>query len=558
MKNLLKPLLLGPLLLMGLFMTGSPSTLNAQTEKKLTHSLKRVKVYLNRAELTHTARTELAPGVYDLVMPLLPISAMQGTEQVSGTGNGIILSVSLRDTYLGERPTTPREKMLRDSIGWYERRIREVEVDRDVRYKELEVMNKNHSVASQNQGVTAAALLQLLDLIRDRSLLVNRQLLALNTQLTGLNERLGHLRNELGQAAATDVKPSKELIVTYEARSAGPATFTFSYLTAGSGWKPSYDLRAENATGNISLGLKADVLNQTGLEWKGVDLLLTSAQPNMSLALPDPGNWRITFLPQIQTISGAYRKSLSQMAPAAAPRSREEGTQAGYDAAGEVADEQIATMETAAGYTIQREGALAQEYEVQLKYDIPTDGRYHTVQLQELKLPATFNHFAAPRVDNKVYLQAEITGWEQYSLVPGEANLYFQNTFIGKTYLDPASTNDTLRLALGQDPRVILKRERLRDRTKRQVLGDKVKETHLYQIAVRNNKNEAIELVVEDVFPVSNNADITVELKETTNAQVNTERGRLTWKLKLKPGESQNLRFGFEVTYPKNRPIMGL
>jgi uncharacterized protein (TIGR02231 family) len=532
------------------------SILPAQTEKRLTHELKRVKVYLNLAEMTHVARADLVPGVYDLVLPSMPFSAIVGSEQVSGTGNGTILSVVMRNTFFEKTKENPRVKALQDSLKAIDYRVQELNAIVAAYKSEQELLSKNRDISSQENGVTAATLQQLADLFRARLRELNLLVLRNNRTINELVEHKNDFQLALNELANQQPKPTKEAVITYEALAAGPVNISFTYQTPRASWSAAYDLRVDKTTGPISLGLKGNITNNTGIDWKGIELTLSSGMPTQGLSVPELGRWMLSLYYPQPVYGGGAQKSKMLAAPASAPRSNQ-------DMAGEGSSEAEAVMEeaplaTAADYTTQRQTTLAVEYDVKLKYDIPSDGKPHVVELQKISLPAEYSYYAAPKVDKQVYLLAGISGWEGYSLVPGEANIYFTGSFVGRTFLDPASIEDTLQIALGQDPRISVLREKLKDKSKRQVVGDKVKNNITYQITVRNNKTEAIELKLEDLIPLTNTTEIEVETFELSGGYHNTETGEVTWKLKLKAGESKVLRLNFEVRYPKNRLINGL
>jgi hypothetical protein len=76
-----------------------------------------------------------------------------------------------------------------------------------------------------------------------------------------------------------------------------------------------------------------------------------------------------------------------------------------------------------------------------------------------------------------------------------------------------------------------------------------------YQITVKNNKSEAVNIVLKDQYPLSTNKDIEVELTDAAIAIINKDTGTLTWNLSLQPNETKTLNFSYNVKYPKDRTI---
>jgi uncharacterized protein (TIGR02231 family) len=154
-----------------------------------------------------------------------------------------------------------------------------------------------------------------------------------------------------------------------------------------------------------------------------------------------------------------------------------------------------------------------------------------------------------------VFLLAQIADWEKLNLLPGEANIIFEGTYIGKSFVDPSSTQDTLNLTMGRDKRVVVKREKLMDFSSVKFLGSNKKQIFTYEITVKNNKKEAINILLKDQYPLSQNKEIEVELLQSDGAAVNTETGVVNWKLQLAPNESKKVRISYSVKYPKDKVL---
>ena len=93
---------------------------------------------------------------------------------------------------------------------------------------------------------------------------------------------------------------------------------------------------------------------------------------------------------------------------------------------------------------------------------------------------------------------AQVPEWEKLNLLPGEANIIFEGTYVGKSFIDPKATADTLNITVGHDKRVIVKREKLVDFSSVKFLGNNKLQKFTYEITVKNNKNETVNLLLKD------------------------------------------------------------
>jgi TonB-dependent SusC/RagA subfamily outer membrane receptor len=194
-------------------------------------------------------------------------------------------------------------------------------------------------------------------------------------------------------------------------------------------------------------------------------------------------------------------------------------------------------------------------FAIDLPYDVPTNGKAQTATLKEYDVPAKYKYYAVPKLDKDAFLMAEVADWEGLNLLPGEANIIFEGTYIGKSFIDPSSTQDTINLTMGRDKRIITKREKLKDFSSVKFLGSNKKQIFTYEITVKNNKKDEVNMLLKEQYPVSQNKEVEVELLESNDAAVNEEIGVLTWKLKLAPGEVKKVRISYSVKYPKDKTL---
>jgi TonB-dependent SusC/RagA subfamily outer membrane receptor len=192
-------------------------------------------------------------------------------------------------------------------------------------------------------------------------------------------------------------------------------------------------------------------------------------------------------------------------------------------------------------------------FNIDLPYDIPTNGKAQTATLKEYDIPATYKYYSVPKLDKDAFLLAEVPDWEGLNLLPGEANIIFEGTYIGKSFIDPSSTLDTINLTMGRDKRLVIKREKLKDFSSVKFLGTNKKQVFTYEITVKNNKKDEVNMLLKDQYPVSQNKEVEVELLESNEAAVNEDTGVITWKLKLAPGEVKKVRVSYSVKYPKDK-----
>jgi len=195
-------------------------------------------------------------------------------------------------------------------------------------------------------------------------------------------------------------------------------------------------------------------------------------------------------------------------------------------------------------------------FQIEMPYTVASDNKHMAIDMQHISMDAGFEHYAVPKIEKDAFLLAHITNWEQYNLLGGEANIFFEGTYTGKTIIDPSSFKDTLTLSLGRDKSIVICREKAKDYKSRQMIGSKVVEERNWVISVRNPKAQLVHLTLMDQIPVPYRDEIEVGKVELSGAELDKKTGAVKWQLELNPDESKKLELKYQVKYPKDRNLM--
>ena len=195
------------------------------------------------------------------------------------------------------------------------------------------------------------------------------------------------------------------------------------------------------------------------------------------------------------------------------------------------------------------------QFEVAQPYSISSDGKQLAVELAQHHLAADYNYFAVPKLSEDAYLTASLTGITDLNLMSGEANIFFEGAFLGKTLIDVQNTSDTLTVSLGADKNVQVKRVQQKDQNDKSLIGSNMRATRSFAYQLLSRKNVPITLNLEDQIPVSTSNEVSVEKLELSGANLDANTGMLTWKFQIQPNEKKDLKVSYQVKYPKNRPV---
>jgi uncharacterized protein (TIGR02231 family) len=209
-------------------------------------------------------------------------------------------------------------------------------------------------------------------------------------------------------------------------------------------------------------------------------------------------------------------------------------------------------------YTNVDASGISTTFDIELPYSVPSDGQQHTVAIKTYELPATYRHFAVPRLDKDAFLQAQITKWEDLNLLPASTNVFFEGTYVGQGFIDMRNVRDTMNLSLGRDKKLIIRRERDKNFHSVKSIGTNERQEVAYTISVRNTRKEPVHLVVMDQVPISNDKDIVIEDPKTEGASFDETTGAAKWNLELKPAELRKLQLSYIIKYPRGKNVAGM
>ena len=336
---------------------------------------------------------------------------------------------------------------------------------------------------------------------------------------------------------------------------------TTYYLQFVGGIRPlvsNYSRRNANGIQEIK-GRVYDAQTGKGIPYAAICLdgfsigTLSDDQGNYSLQLPaDAGSVSVNYPGYPEFNTAIYSSNLDIPLSNAVNRAR---PMAMPSAAGNMmqADEVVQEKQQIAFTTEQHPTNF--QYNIQLPYSVPGNGKGQAVELMSTNVPATYVYKAIPKLSNKAFLTANISGWDQLNLLDGEANLYLDDAYVGRTALDTRYTSDTLSFSLGQDNSVVIKREKVKDYAQKHFLGSKKTEQRGYTISIRNTKSGPIQILVYDQIPVSKNDQIKVTANQLSGGKLDPETGQVTWNLKIDGGKSKVLDLRYEAEYPKDKQI---
>jgi hypothetical protein len=638
-----------------------------QKEIKLSSSIDKVTIFFQGAQVQHQKKTELNAGRQILVFEKLTDYMDPNSVQLKATGDLTILSVSTRKNYEDLKMSITEIEELNKRKNMLYDKDQLLRDEYSILQNDKNLLQLNSDLKGSEVGMKVSELKEAYAFIHVKMLeIVGRQTVIIK-ELETLQKEINKVEQEIQTRQSKPVINFTEILVEVDVANTTNSTFDFNYISPRASWTPYYDLRSDGIGKPVRLEAKALVNQSTGIEWKEVDLVLSTNDPYENSKEPILQEWYLNYnnYPQAKNVTGRniptfnysgqklrgevidastgeplafakvafsnnpsvgavtdfdgkfevivpkgenyitasyigynsiqlpinapylkffvqpqdvsleevvitsnkqstistkeIRKNIEQMEGVKLSKrrklnfssNRERSVSAGWEYRGDMAGETEKLEEAKNVQTVISKKELRVEYAIQTKMTIPSDGQDQRVQISTYELPANYEYHAAPKLDPSVYLVAQVSGWEKLNLLNGESNLYFDGTYIGKTYIDVNSTKDTLSFSLGKANKIQMERTKVKENSKTRTIGTRQKVDVAWEIKLKNNGGANIPIFIKDQFPISVVEDIKVKRGEFSEGKIAEKSGIITWNFMLDASQNKVLKFDYSVDYQK-------
>lgn len=532
--------------------------------------IKGVTVFLKGAQINREAKFSVKPGVHEIIISGVSQFVDPRSIQVRGTNEIIILDSKFTSYYpspeeqeVSKLPKEVRQKIqhVRDSIQKVEYLIADLD-------SELEVLNASKSIILNNGAMRGQGkvndsiqlLKEAVDYYLERVSKLNKEINVTQRRKTDiqkletdLNARLNKLLNYSNNKSfqGKESVPDYRIVVTISTDKTITGFLDLNYIVSNAGWNAQYDLRSSAENSKINLNYKAQVYQNTGVDWEDIQLSVSTNDPYKNKTKPELTPWylgvQLNYYNQNQSQIGEQDKSKNT--DYLSIKNAEPAME-------DVENKRNFNYATSAQHTQVIQHMISAEFKINLPYTIKSNGEKHMVLVKNEDVDANYVYYTVPKVENAAYLVARITNLEELQLIPANATIFFDGSYMGETYINPGVMDDTLSLSLGRDPNIIVKRTFMKKKYKEKIIGNDVEKTSAYQIEILNNKSKPIQLIVQDQIPVSRKDGIEVFTEELSKGLLNETTGIVEWKIDIKSKDKEIIDLKYMVKHKKSEPLV--
>ena len=515
------------LLLFSIFM------ITVKAQQVVSSEIKEVTIFQNGAQVTRNVTLKLMQGAQEVTIKGLAESIDPNSIRVVSDPDCILQGVRHELNYIqaAEDKTVELKKkkeLLQDDTAKINHQITILKFEKIMLEK-----NQAQMIGVPNSTLKLEDLKALLDFQKLRLQELLPKIYDHDKKLQLVKLEIDKINKQIQEMDQNRTKPSSDLVLTVLSKTADNHPFQVQYYVSNASWKMNYDIMVKDIKSPLELIYKATVYQSTGEDWKNVKINLSTGNPFEGTNYPILNPWFIRPQPSVVMQNESAVPASIRSAKADASVYYLDGVRI-------------------TGKNTEIEQSTSRIYSIELPNTIISNNKPFQVEIKKEEVKAKYTYLAVPKLDKDAFLTAEVEDWETLNLIDGEANLFLEGTYQGKSYINTNSIQDFLKLSLGRDKSISIERNKIKDYTKNKFLSDKKIINKGWEIILKNKKNTAIDIIIEDQLPISTEKSITVKQEELSGAEFTEDSGKLRWTLKVSPDEQKKLKIRYSVECPRD------
>jgi uncharacterized protein (TIGR02231 family) len=500
-------------------------------------TLNKITLFLQGAELQGQSTVSLTKGESEIALTGIADGVRANSINVGfgKNANVKVLSTSLNEDYSNNDKQNDEIKPLLEELQQLHEKRDTADIQLKAISEQVALLQGNRLdllVKSDNDSLSGMK--NTLDFIKTNLIATLNEQNKRQKEVDQIDVQIRQCQDKIDKRKALTNSPNSAIIVKVYSDKDMTLPVTLSYVTNKAGWVPVYDVRVADINSPLQLTYKADIYQNSGLNWQNIDFSLSTSNPSDGITAPDLLPWHI----DIYSEKGGFFFSKHDDISAKVSRS-------------------VRPDDNALTNTL----GINTRFEVKLPYTIKSNTQSNILTLQNKEVEAKYHYIAIPKLDSSVYLQAQITDWDKLDLLPGKSTVFFDGNYIGETFITTKDLKETLDISLGKDKNIFISRNRnINETSKPSLFGNDISQKYAYTIDVKNAKSLPIDIIVYDQLPNIINKTVVLDDAKYDDANYDKKTGTLMWQFKLNPNENKNLNLSFKLTYPKDKvsDIIGL
>ncbi|MEQ4986441.1 DUF4139 domain-containing protein [Proteus sp. fly-1089] len=507
-------------------------------------TLNQATIFLRGAELENSTMLNLPAGQSEVILSNVADNLDPKSLSISIDNDDVIIN-TINVKKIPIAPSYPPEiVVLMKKQKDINKQIEELNININVGDEQIALL-KDQSFFGYGETQTLEHSSQKFDFISQKMTSILNQQKTAREEIAKLTEQLEELTRKLEIDMPIIAQEKTQIVLSLGTSKNLTSKMRISYITPDAGWSPAYDIRSQGMDKPILLTYKADVIQNTGLNWDKVKLVLTSTNPSLNITAPTLSPWYLA----LYNDNAKFRSKSMSMDMASAPSPavmREESY-----------EKQLNKGVTR--YVTTNNNGINLSHAIALPYTLKNSTEPNTLVINQKEVVADYRYLTTPKLAEEVYLQAEVKDWENLNLLNGRANIYYMNSFVGNSYINTNELTELLNIPLGIDKNIQISRINNEKIRKEPIfIGTTIEQKESYTIKIRNTYNTPIKVTIYDQLPLSQENNINVSNADYKDGVLDKDTGEIEWNITLGAKQEKSLPLNYTLSYPKNRQIIGL
>ena len=527
------------------------------TDLSIEYSLTDVTVYPDRAQVRCQGGVDLTPAVQTLVFDELPLTMDRDSVRVSGSGTVAvsILAVDVVHEHYEQSPS-PVIQELETEIETIQEEIQALEDDLATWQAEADLLaglrgaTQEYAKGLSRGRMSVDEQNDLILYIRNQDRQIRQEQRSLESQVRVLRRKLEKREKDLSDLRSARGRSRYQVRVNVDVQEEGHFIPVLTYIVRNAGWHPIYDLHYRSTGKELSISTFAQISQRTGQDWDDVQILVSTARPALNQRVPDLQPWFIDSyvtppmpapLRAASKLAGEAQMLMAEDAPPVAELLYERAVDAELAEAAVQGDEAVVTYRVPGSATVESDAAA------------------HKFFLARLSPEIELSYLSVPKHTDAVFRRMKATNNAQAPLLSGQASLFFDEEFIGKTELEYTPVGGEVELLLGVEERIKVTRELVKRFVDKRFLKDNRVIHYGYEIKLENLLDETADTELKDQLPVSRHEEIQVKLDEAKpTPSEQSDLNIMEWNLTLQPHAEMTVTYSYTVQHPRSMRVAGL
>lgn len=402
--------------------------------------------------------------------------------------------------------------------------------------EERAFLQANRKIGSSSEVLLVDDVIEMADFLRERNQDLGLEILDVQIDIENVSDKLTELYKRYNNllSLGADSEGVIEMTFTSSIDHAGERNINLSYLINSAFWVPEYKLFYEE--GEVFVRRKAAITQNSGIDWRNTSIDLISGKPAMSISPQVIDEW--VLIENSNSRSKVYR------------------TVACPDFSNSYFDGDMEMDDIVDNFA----GDSRYHFDIDGNKDVSGEGQTLRVEVDSFTLEGDIEYLAAPAINNSSYAIVHCGNWAEHKLMPGRAQVFANNSYLGSFSMTVPAVGDTLKLSLGSDPHVMCSRELSTEESVSRKFGGKKEVVQFWKLSVENTHNDTVTVNLIDRFPrlQSRDSKVQIEVESLDGGVVDHNTSEILFKMELAPLERREVTYKLTVTYPSSVTLLNL